>query len=253
MGYLICIYVCTYTVYVCVYICIYVISKAIQRRWRKNKNEAFSNRRKPKCRDLRHSANILSSSNGQFIVPRRSGGGASKAFRIYILTCLYICSQFITTLRWSQPIYFRTGPRNIFKRPASYASWPWTNIKFAQYLQSKPLHHMKHSIGCRGRCNLQMGGHTCSVCYVSVQCIQYLQHILAQCNTLTSWRQWRMYSVILASRIKAFVHLFGNRWRSRQTASDRSSIFHSKDVTTVAKNAYYLRVMTVYPSVYPRY
>ena len=111
----------------------------------------------------------------------------------------------------------------------------------------------KHNIGWRGECNLQMGWHTCSACYLSVPCVQYLQHILVQCNTLRSWRYWRMYSVIGASRIKAEVHLFDNRWRRVQTASDRSSIFHSKDVSTVAKSAYYLSVMTVYPSVYPRH
>jgi len=74
------------------------------------------------------------------------------------------------------------------RRPASYAPWLRTNIKFAQYVRSKPLHHTKHNIGYRGRRNLQTGGHTCSVRYVSVPCVQYLQHILVQRNTLTSWR-----------------------------------------------------------------
>jgi hypothetical protein len=223
------------------------ISTAIQRRWRKNEYGAFSNGRKPKCRVLRPSANIMSSSHNRLMGP---GGGASKAFRMYILTYLYMRCQFRTT--WWQHIYFRTGPRNIIKQPAPYAPWLRTNIKFARYFHSKP-HHTKHNIGWRGRCTLQMVGHTCSVRYVSVPCVQYLLHILVKCNTLTSWRHWRMYSVILATRIKAVVHLFDNRCRSGQTASDRSFIFHSKDISTVAKSAYYLRVMTVCPSVYPQY
>ena len=40
----------------------------------------------------------------------------------------------------------------------------------------------------------------------------------------------RLYSVILTSRIKPVVHLVDNRLSSRQIASDRSSIFHAKDV-----------------------